>query len=129
MVALTKEGQDCNPSYCPKQPHGERPWKGTCRHGYSWLPQLWSWKTTPDYSTLTGHGTGATISRNQGQISQGTNARHEGTNTGGTPTPSSVLDTRAGAIWHCSFSECSNEAPVIMDGQRVTTLIDSGAQV
>ena len=36
-------------------------------------------QTTPDHSTPTGHGTGTTISRNQGQSSQGTNARHEGT--------------------------------------------------
>ena len=38
-------------------------------------------QTTPDHSTPTGHGTGSTVSRNQGQNSQGTNTRHEGTAT------------------------------------------------
>ena len=35
-------------------------------------------RLTPDHSTPTGHGMGTTISRNQGQKSQGTNARCEG---------------------------------------------------
>ena len=59
--------------------------RGYHRQGYSWLPQLpeqldWSWTDhAQDHSTPTGHGTGATIGRNQGQSSQGTNARCEGT--------------------------------------------------
>ena len=84
MAALTKAGQESNPASTPSSPR-ERGHGGGCADrgtpGHPSSHNSWTGlgQTTPHHSTLTGCGTGATISRNQGQSSQGTNARHEGT--------------------------------------------------
>ena len=84
MAALTKVGQGSSPASTPTSPRergcGRRcadrstPSCPSSHNGWTSLEQ-----TAPDHSTPTGQGTGATISRNQGQSSQGINARHEGT--------------------------------------------------
>ena len=82
MAGLTRAGQQ--PGQCPKQPrergHG-RGWVDRDTPGCPSSHKSWTslGQTTPDCSTPTGCRTWATISRNQGQNSQETNARHEGT--------------------------------------------------
>ena len=85
MAALTKAGHSSNPASAPSSPrerghgrgHADRTTSGCPRSHNGWTAL--SWKTMPDHSTPTGHGTGATLSRNEVQSSQGTNARCEGT--------------------------------------------------
>ena len=101
MATLTKTGQGSNQLVHQADLRREA-MEEEGRQGYSWLPQLPQW---PDQSgtdclrpnTPTGHRTGATISRNQGQNSQGLMPGVKIKPTGGTPTPSSVLDAMAGA--------------------------------
>ena len=105
IAALTKAGQGSNPASAPSRPrergHGRGcADRGTPGHPSSHNGQTGFGQTASDHSTPTCHGMGVTISRNQGQSSHGTNARHEGTIHGWTPNLSSVLDARAGAIWH-----------------------------
>ena len=84
MAALTKVRMGSNPACAPSSPreggHGrgcaDRSTPGSPSSHNAWTSLG---QTALDCSTSTGHETGATISRNQGQSSQGTNARHEGT--------------------------------------------------
>ena len=85
MAALTRAGQGRAATWPVPQ---IAQWRG---HGRGWADrgtpgcpsshncQTSHGQTTPDHSTPTGHRTGTTISRNQGQGSQGTIARCEGT--------------------------------------------------
>ena len=84
MATLTKAGYGNNPASAPSGPRERgsgRRWADRSTSGCpsSHNGQTSLEQTAPDHSTPTGHGTGATISRNQGQNSQGPNARHEGT--------------------------------------------------
>ena len=97
MAALTKVGQGSSLAGTPSSPRERGHGRGHAHRGILSCPSSYNGQTglgqtTPHCSTPTGHRTGATISRNQGQSSQGTNARCEVQPTGGTPTPSSVLD-------------------------------------
>ena len=84
MAILTTAGQDSNPASAPSSPrerghgrgHADRSTPGhpSSHNGWTSLGQ-----TAPGCSTPTGHGTGVTVSRNQGQSSHSTNARHEDT--------------------------------------------------
>ena len=104
MADLTRAWQGNSPASTPNSPrqrgHG-RGWRerGTPGHPSSHNGWTGLGQTAPDTSTPIGCGTWTTTGKDQGQNSQGTNARHEGTPTGGTPTLSSALDERAGVIW------------------------------
>ena len=83
MVALTQVRQGSSPASTPSSPRERGCGRGCTDRGNPGHPSSHnSWnrlgQTAPDHSTLTGHGTGAAISRNQGQSIQGINARHEG---------------------------------------------------
>ena len=80
MADLTKVGQGSSQASSPKE-KGHGSWhtdKDTPGYPsfHNRCPGLG--QTTPDCNTPTGHRTGAAVSRNQGQSSQGTNARGEG---------------------------------------------------
>ena len=84
MATLTKAGQGSNPASAPSSPRERGHGRGCTDRGTPSFPsshngQTGLGQTTPDHSTPTGCGRGVTISRNQGQSSQGTSARHEGT--------------------------------------------------
>ena len=80
MFALTKVGQGSSPASTPSSPRERGCGRGcTDRSTPSYLSSCNGWtglrQTAPDCSTPTGCGTGAAISRNQGQSSQRTNAQ------------------------------------------------------
>ena len=70
MATLTKAGQGTSPAGTPSSPR-ERD-RGTHSHPSSQNSWTSLGQTTPDCSKTTGYRTGATISRNPGQNSQGT---------------------------------------------------------
>ena len=84
MAVPTRAGQGSSPASAPNSPrergHG-RGWtdRGTpgCHNSHNGQTSLG--QTASDHSTSTGYGTGTTISRKQGQNSQGSNTRYEGT--------------------------------------------------
>ena len=82
MAILTRERQGGSPASAPnslrERGHGRgQTDRGSPGHPCSNNGQTSLGQTTLDHRTPTGCGAGATISRNQGQNNQGTNARHE----------------------------------------------------
>ena len=84
MAVLTKSGQGSNHASAPSSPRDRDCGRGCADRGTAGCPsshncQTSLGQTVPDCSTPSGHGTGVTISRNQGQMSHRTNARHGST--------------------------------------------------
>ena len=84
MAALNKAGQGSDPPSAQSSPRERGCGRGCADRGTPGCPsshngQTSLGQTTPDCSTPTGHRTGVTVDRNQGQSSHRTNARHEGT--------------------------------------------------
>ena len=115
MAALTKAGQGSNPASAPSSPRGRGHGRGHADRGTPGCPsshngQNGLGQTILDHSTPNGHRTWVAISRNQGQNSHGTNARHEGTTS--MRAPNSVQSFRCQGWGHMAL-ECPTPATAL----------------
>ena len=102
MVALTRAGQGNSPASTPNSPRQRgcgRGWTDRSTPGCPSFQNGWTGlgQTTLGHSTSTCHGTGTTISRDQGQNSKGAKDRQEGTDHRRGPSFLQYLGARAGS--------------------------------
>ena len=142
MATLSGAGQGNSPASTPNSPRQRGHGRGQMDRSTPGCPsshngQTGLGQTTLGCSTSTGHGTGITISRDQGQNNQGAKDRQEGTANRRDPssfqcfrcqgcchmaqecpTPAKALNQYGGELRECGHSPCQQQPQQPMVGPQ-----------